>query len=237
MKEVQRGRRFVVFDDFLDEVTFSVARTMLARARFDKKDSVISPGDDGFAFRSKGVHFGEELGGTSTGGRPKVYEEIARCVHRERRLYGEGGTDWNRIGFTFWRYPVGNRLGWHNDAGGGRRGEFILFLHDRWRPSWGGELMILDEDTTALDHAETEHESATARMERILDTCPVSPTAVVPKPNRLVLVQAGTVHQIHRVDQTAKLERCTLTGFVSRHVSDRDREETREKLAASLGTS
>ncbi|MBB1158672.1 2OG-Fe(II) oxygenase family protein [Amycolatopsis dendrobii] len=232
MWEAQRGKRFVVIDDFLDANTLAAARSMVRRTSFRAVDSVISPNADGPAFRSHGVHFTD--GVPTGGGRPRTFEEIAAVVRRERALYGGWGTDWNRIGFTFWKYPAGSRLGWHNDAGGGRRGEFILFLHENWRPSWGGELMLLDAVSDIVNDVD-ELEPA-ARMEAVLDRCPLSPTAVLPRPNRLVLVQAATVHQIQRVDRTAGDNlRCTLTGFVSQDaVPGADRGAVRDKLLAAL---
>jgi Rps23 Pro-64 3,4-dihydroxylase Tpa1-like proline 4-hydroxylase len=235
MKVAQRAKRFIVIDNFLDEATLSATRHMMERAAFTQRPSVISPADDGDAFRSKGVRFGEDLGSSNSGGRPTVYEELARRVHLERDFYIDDGLGWNTIAFTFWKYPAGSRLGWHNDAGLGRYGEFILFLHEIWRPSWGGELMLLDEDPEALG-ATGGGDDPVAQMEVILNQCPTNPVAIVPKPNRLVLVKAGTVHQIHRVDRTAGEHlRCTLTGFVSRDPNaEIGRQSAREKMVGVL---
>lgn len=236
MKVAQRGERFLIIDDFLDEEALAATRRMFERADFTKVDSVISP-EDGAAFRSKGAQFKEELGGADAHGRPRVYQEVTRMVRMESELYGSGGAEWNRIGFSFWKYPAGSRLGWHNDAGGGRRGEFILFLHETWRPSWGGELMLLDEDPQALMGSDAGRPSPIALMETLLDRCPTSPVAILPKPNRLVLVKSGTIHQIHRVDHTAeKAFRCTLTGFVSRDIDAANPSLiAREVLTSALG--
>ncbi|WP_157429474.1 2OG-Fe(II) oxygenase [Actinomadura oligospora] len=234
MRVAQRGRRFLVIDDFLDEAALVATRGMVDRADYTKVDSVIAPDDDGPAYRSRGTQFTEELGGADVPGRPRVYREVTRTVRSHPELYGVGGTDWNRVGFTFWKYPAGSRLGWHNDEGGGRRGEFILFLHQRWRPSWGGELLLLDEDPEPLLGSVPAHPDPSVLMERLLDRCPTSPVAVLPRPNRLVLVKAGTVHQIHRVDRTAgDAVRRTLTGFVSQ--DDQSRRAARETFASTLG--
>ncbi|MFB7555998.1 2OG-Fe(II) oxygenase [Streptomyces brevispora] len=215
MREIQRGKRFVIIDDFLSEPVFSGAQDLLERATFTRRESVISE-EDGPAFRSKGVRFKEELGSVDAGGRPKVYEELARAVHAHSDFYGEASTDWNRIAFAFWKYPAGSRLGWHNDAGRGRRGEFILFLHDRWRPSWGGELKLIDEDPQPANADDDAESDLVRRMENRIDRSTTSPVAIVPKPNRLVLVKSDTVHTIGRVDPTAgDTLRRSLTGFVS----------------------
>ncbi|WP_290055712.1 2OG-Fe(II) oxygenase [Amycolatopsis solani] len=234
MEVSQRGKRFVVIDGFLDEAKLASARTMLSRANFAQVDSVISPAEDGMAFRAKGIQFRDDLCAVGVGGRPAVYEELVRTVHREREFYGEHEVDWNRIAFTFWKYPAKSRLGWHDDAGHGRRGEFIVFLHETWRPSWGGELMVLDVDPEEL--REVASDAPVSRMEALLDACPISPVAIAPRPNRLVLVKAETVHQIHRVDETAgESLRCTLTGFVSKDVRETNARSARERMAEALG--
>lgn len=235
MTVVQRANRFIVIDDFLDAATLSAARTMMQRATFREVPSVISPDADGSAFRSNGVRFGDDLGGSPAGGRPKVYEALAQRVHQERDFYVGGGPSWDTLAFTFWKYPAGSRLGWHNDAGHGRYGEFILFLHDVWTPSWGGELMLLDEEPATSDGAGTGADPV-AQMEALLDRSPTSPVAVMPRPNRLVMVKAGTVHQIHRVDRTAGDHmRCTLTGFVSRRSNaETARHGNREEMVGVL---
>jgi Rps23 Pro-64 3,4-dihydroxylase Tpa1-like proline 4-hydroxylase len=237
MKEVQRGKRFIVIDDFLSDEDFRAAQELMERAAFAQVDSVISPSEDGPAFRSKGVRFGDELGSTELAGRPNVYQEVARTVQRERDFYGQAGLDWDRIAFAFWKYPAGSRLGWHNDGGRGRKGEFILFLHDMWRPSWGGELMLVDEDPEPLAAGSVSRDDPVKWMETLLGRCTTSPVAILPKRNRLVLVKTETIHTIRRVDPTAgAFLRCTLTGFVWR---DLDREESRqrarEKFDAVLG--
>lgn len=237
MKEVQRGKRFIVIDDFLSDRDFSAAQNLMERATFTQVDSVISPSEDGPAFRSKGVRFGEELGSTEVVGRPKLYEEVARTVHLERDFFGEAGLAWDRIAFAFWKYPTGSRLGWHNDGGSGRRGEFILFLHHMWRPSWGGELMLVDEDSERLGAGDVRSDDPVAWMETLLGRCTTSPVAILPKRNRLVLVKTETIHTIRRVDPTAgAFLRCTLTGFVWRDLArDASRHSARAKFEAVLG--
>ncbi|WP_280362534.1 2OG-Fe(II) oxygenase family protein [Nocardia wallacei] len=220
MRETQRGDRFVVIDDFLDPAELTAARRMLHRASFESIESVVSPADDGRALRSRGTYFGPELGRPNVrGGRPAVYEKLGGVVHSEPGLYGRAERDWDRVSFAFWKYPAGSRLGWHNDAGQGRWGEFVLFLHERWPASWGGELLLLDVDAESLVRPDdAAPDNLLRRMEVLVERCPSNPVAIVPKPNRLVLVRTGTIHTISRVDPVAGDNlRCTLTGFVSAH--------------------
>lgn len=239
MRETERGERYVVFDDFLTGAAFDVAVDQLARAKMSVKQSVISPELDGHALRSDGISFPSSIGDGRPSGRPALYTRIAQVVHSEHQIFGKAGIDWDRLTFTFWKYPAGSRLGWHNDAGGGRRGEFILFLHREWDIAWGGELMLIDRDPVKiLDTCPVTEQIIAdhplARLGRILRECEVSPRAILPRPNRLVLVQANTVHTVRRVDQTATDHlRCTLTGFAFRETSDR-RDTNKERLKETL---
>lgn len=97
-------------------------------------------------------------------------------------------------------------------------------------------MLLLDVEPEELSGVEAAGGAPVAQMEAFLDACPVSPVAIAPKPNRLVLVKAETVHQIHRVDETAGDSlRCTLTGFVSRDVRDANAPSARERMAETLG--
>lgn len=228
MRQTERGSRYVVYDDFLAHEEFEQAIGLMARSGLADTQSVISPSLDGPATRSRGMTFTASIGDGQTNGRPAFFSRIAQAVHGETQLFGNAGAAWNKITFTFWQYPAGSRLGWHNDAGRGREGEFILYLHRQWDISWGGELMLIDRDPQSLLHragadgAALETASPDVRLREILRVCEVSPLAVLPRPNRLVLVKANTIHTVRRVDHTAEdNKRCTLTGFVYRDEASR----------------
>jgi hypothetical protein len=216
MQVTHRGSRYLIIDGFLDDATLAEVRRLMDRATFTEVESVIYPATDGNALRSRGTVLNGRSDGESGAGRPKAYERILKQVAAESEIFGTVGEDWDRVGFTFWQYPAGSRLSWHNDTGNGRRGEFIIFLHQEWKASWGGELMILDEDQPAGDGAIANGDDFIALMENQVRNSAQSPVAIVPRPNRLVLVKAGTAHQINRVDPTAESSRRTLTGFVSK---------------------
>jgi hypothetical protein len=103
--------------------------------RLSLAESVVAQGIDGPALRSKGISFPASIGDGSPNARPALYTKIARILYSENRLFGMPESGWNRVSFTFWQYPSGSRLGWHNDAGRGRQGEFIYYLHRFWDAS------------------------------------------------------------------------------------------------------
>lgn len=158
---------------------------------------------------------------------------IKEAVTTHPEIYGAAGSDWKVLSFALWQYPAGTRLGWHNDAGGGRTGEFILYLHDRWQPSWGGELIVLDE-FSPFDVQGLPAPERFAAIEKVVGQSRSNLTAIVPRPNRLVMVRAGTCHYINRVDGAAgSSRRRSLTGFASQPspaAKDRDRAARIDKL-------
>lgn len=211
---VHQGERFVVIDNFLSEEALARLREYAIITQHRDVDSVVDARIDGAALRSRGGVFGfadhvpDEGAGVAVGA-------IKDAVIAHPEIYGTAGSDWKALSFALWQYPAGTRLGWHNDAGNGRTGEFILYLHETWRPSWGGELILLDE-FIPLDAEGLPESERFAAIEEIVADSHGTLTAIHPRPNRLVMVRAGTCHYINRVDGAAgSAMRRSLTGFAS----------------------
>jgi Rps23 Pro-64 3,4-dihydroxylase Tpa1-like proline 4-hydroxylase len=136
---------------------------------------------------------------------------VMNTVCADESMFGKPKVDWQLSTFAFWQFPPGSRLSWHMDAGQGRTGEYILYLHERWEPSWGGELIILDRDLL-IDRTKSPLDRQ-AIVENFVKTSPSLHVAVYPRPNRLVMMRARTCHYINRVEPTAGDSRRTLTGF------------------------
>lgn len=214
MQKEQHGERFVVIDDFLPVEALARLREYADMTQHRDVDSVVDARLDGAALRSRGGLFGfaDRVPAEGPGEALSTIKD-AITVHPE--IYGTAGMDWKVLSFSLWQYPAGTRLGWHNDAGNGRTGEFILYLHEQWRPSWGGELIVLD----AFSPLEVEGLPVAQRfaaIENIVASSRSTLTAIHPRPNRLVMVRAGTCHYINRVDSAAgSARRRSLTGFAS----------------------
>lgn len=242
MRLTERGKRYVVYDDFLPPKEFERAVKLMERSSLAETQSVIWPEGDGPAHRSRGVSFAASIGDGGISGRPLVFTSIAQAVREETAVFGEASVDWDKLTFTFWQYPADSRLSWHNDAGRGRQGEFIVYLHREWDISWGGELLLIDREPRALlktcgaSTDTVEQAGPQAVLNQILRTCEISPLAVLPRPNRLVMVKSNTVHTVRRVDRTAgPNRRCTLTGFAYHgSLTDRDPELGREAARHAL---
>lgn len=234
MTVVQHGSRYAVIDDFLSPDALSNLRDFAASKTYLPIDSVIDAETDGTAMRSRGGLVGvhEALGSTSV---DVALECVRQSALRHPEIYGHAPGDWAVMSFAFWQYAAGIRLGWHNDAGNARTGEYILYLHDEWRPSWGGELVILDEPQQ-LDLSHTSIKERSRAIESAVAASSHMLTAIFPRPNRLVLVRAGTCHYINRVDKAAgSAKRISMTGFVSRPEANVVDSEKLSRLDAVLG--
>ncbi|KUN75298.1 hypothetical protein AQJ66_36150 [Streptomyces bungoensis] len=198
-----RGDRFVVIDDLLPQADFEDTATAFEHIRLKPVLSTIDPVYDGFAYRG-----GEERQHLGAHGddAPRWQRAVDEQITAHLDLLGAPGRA-ERLSLTLsaWGYPAGSRLSWHNDAGAGRIGAYVYFTHRTWDTDWGGGLALIDEasradaaDGAALLHTATH------------------PVLVLPRPNRLVVFRAHTMHAVQRVDATAgdRLRR-TFTGFIT----------------------
>lgn len=239
MNVVASGARYRVIDDFLPPDQLAEIRAVMERRRFEEVASVIYPETDGHAFRSRGAVLRQDTGAPTAESRdrdeqPAAYRTILGELGSHADMFGVPGQDWSAVGFSFWQYPAGSRLGWHNDVASGRLGEFVFFLHEEWKASWAGELLILDADPETLG-VDTTGMSAMEAVEAKASLASHALTAVVPKPNRLVLVREGTIHCINRVDRTAGTTlRQTMTGFVA-GAAPAPEQRSVDRLSSLLG--
>lgn len=243
MKLVASGERFRVIDDFLDPKDLDSIRRLMGEREFEEVPSVVDSDADGSAFRSRGAVLRHDAAWAQadTAGlsaMPGGYLAVLRELHSHSDFFGDAGTDWSIVGLSFWRYPAGSRLGWHNDVAVGRQGEFVFFLHEEWKASWGGELLLLDADPATVGDVDPDLPAYRA-VEAKVGLAPYALTAVVPKPNRLVLVKEGTIHCIQRVDRTAgETLRQTMTGFVAAGLPEKrsERGNNIDRLVSLLGS-
>ncbi|ALT79273.1 hypothetical protein AT984_20815 [Paucibacter sp. KCTC 42545] len=211
------GQRYVIIDNFLPVDLLAELRKYLTSIEFNRFDSVVDPSIDGPAFKSKGWllnSLNRDIGAPLQA----AMQALAEAVRSHPQIYGRSEQDWTEMSFSFWQYEAGTRLGWHNDAGNGRTGEYIIYLHDEWKPGWGGELMILDEAAN-VDSVDLAKKTQFSLIEDIVERSSTNLTAIRPRPNRLVMVQAGTCHFINRVDASAgAIRRLSMTGFAARPI-------------------
>ncbi|MEU1290539.1 2OG-Fe(II) oxygenase [Kitasatospora sp. NPDC005856] len=232
MKLAASGERFRVIDDFLPEGDLEEIRALARRRPFHEVASVVNAEADGLAHRSRGALLRQDAvllsEDTEVVGMPNAYHAVLQELHSRRDMFGVAGEDWTVVGFSFWRYPAGSRLGWHNDVDA--RGEFVFFLHEEWNASWAGDLTLLDADPATVE-IDTTGMSPLEAVEAKAGAASHALTSIVPKPNRLVLIKEGTIHCIQRVDRTAgENVRQTMTGFVGINPPEKQQQADNSNL-------
>jgi len=104
-------------------------------------------------------------------------EMIRNCAAKSPNLIGKYPSDWWGLTCRLYAYGAGTRADWHTDAAG-YTGAFVYYVHPLWNRSWGGDLLVrVDDMSLAAD-------------------CGIF---VTPRPNRLVLLKAGTEHAVSRL--------------------------------------
>ena len=126
-------------------------------------------------------------------------------------------------------YPVGSKNPWHFDLG---FSTYTYYLHKNWQANWDSTLLVLPEGSVDFEQVlplkeGTVHYDSYADLESPMEMFEQSDkfksiidkgfgTFVSPKPNRLVLIKAGVVHGINRVDSDAGYNiRVSLTGAIA----------------------
>ncbi|MFF9345356.1 MULTISPECIES: 2OG-Fe(II) oxygenase [unclassified Streptomyces] len=197
------GERYVVIDDLLPAADFEATAEAFTRISLKPVLSTIDPVYDGFAYRG-----GEERQDLARNAddTPRWQRAVKeRITAHLDLLAAPGRAEHLSLTISAWGYPAGSRLSWHNDAGAGRIGAYVYFTHRAWDSDWGGGLAVFDEESRpdAADGA------------ALVDSAG-HPTLILPRPNRLVVFRAHTMHAVQRVDTTAgdRLRR-TWTGFIT----------------------
>lgn len=123
-------------------------------------------------------------------------------------------------------YPVGSKNPWHMDLGATT---YTYYLHKKWEINWDSTLLVLPKGSVDFKQP-LKVLPGTKRYDSYRDLVSLElfeqeeknrnlieygmGTFVSPKPNRLVLINGGTVHGVSRVDSDAGQNmRVTLTGF------------------------
>ncbi|TDZ77127.1 2OG-Fe(II) oxygenase [Mycobacteroides salmoniphilum] len=199
------GRQYAVYDDVFDEDQLRVAQNTVTPNVLTPVLSPINRLHDGLAFKGTGPRgsLRADLGDLD---RNDVVQQLAaHCV----RAVGEGVCNEVRTwaySSTYMAYTAGTQLSWHDDREEDWVGVFSFYL-DPWSSQWGGELDILDCDSSHLPVRATYDESVLH--------APLNATAVFPRINRVVAMKTGTLHRVRRVDQLAGSNvRRTISGSV-----------------------
>jgi hypothetical protein len=111
------------------------------------------------------------------------------------------GDDWSEITYQSHVLPRNSKSSWQ--GGLDKYPTAILFTHPRWSPEWGGELLVAEvPESYDATTQETGRHLTHEWWDGYLSEVGVG-ISVQAKPNRIVLMPAGTWHMTTRVDPDA----------------------------------
>jgi hypothetical protein len=117
-------------------------------------------------------------------------DAIMNAAARPGSILGKQMIDWVAVTTSIYAYGAGTRANWHDD-GRYYSGAYIYYAHRHWERDWGGDFLALapgSEDGIGV--------------------------AVLPRPNRLILVKSGAPHSVGRISSAAGTNiRRSITGF------------------------
>ncbi|MEW1698514.1 2OG-Fe(II) oxygenase [Streptomyces sp. NPDC093249] len=224
--------QFAVHDDVLPAAEFDLLWRHLQSVRYKQVD----PGRPGspwlvenrLPLAGPGLTLpSHEYGSERAGAASPLHRLTARITAlaaEARPLLGTPGTDWRTCSATPYLYGAGAGLAWHTDYA--YAGTYIFYAHPRWEAHWGGELIVADASCRIpyCPPGQIDPDSTAERLASPLDRGAMSRhllgpgigRTVLPKPNRLVLLQGGHPHRITRVDPAAGDHmRASVAGFFS----------------------
>jgi hypothetical protein len=231
MKVVKQTDRYVVLDDVLPAEQFALMVEYAARSDYARNPRWIKPWDLGDEMpwqtgetvhtRGKALHAQDPRRAYPTG---TAVDLLLRRI-LDSRFYREHVAD-TYVTARGYLHPPGSGLDWHDDEGR-FAGAYTYYVHPRWHASWGGELMIVEDDLPRSSLPEKRH-MRDGRVETVTGTWDVltkddlsqllldgatSTEFVFPKPNRLVLLRRGVWHRVNVVKRNAAFARAAIAGF------------------------
>lgn len=136
----------------------------------------------------------------------------ALIVDVDVRSFLEKLGGWSSLTIRAYLYPSGSGLTWHTD----RKcvAAYVYYAHERWEPSWGGELLIDQKGQSEVGCGATVDSKLYPRYPGLSAS---SGSFFFPIPNSLVLLQGGTPHCVKRVEPAAgNRARASVSGFFYR---------------------
>jgi hypothetical protein len=138
-------------------------------------------------------------------------DHIIDLLKANEEILGKEGDTWNQVVLRSYIYPRETKLSWHNDAG--YVGAIILYTHQYWGSTWGGELLVAE---TSAKITEGGGPLDTKWRDDMIGHFGMG-HYITPKPNRVVITGPGVWHQIARVDADAGENcRCSIVGFLKK---------------------
>lgn len=141
-----------------------------------------------------------------------VFDAILKNIDSFTPWVGQQGVDWEFFFARAYLYQAMEGLSWHRDNNYNAAGAFVYYAHPQWDVQWGGELLIASHISKDIVYPKKEtYEGDKKHLGSHLDNSFENEILmemglghyILPKPNRLVLLQSGILHTIKKVDRAA----------------------------------
>lgn len=229
MQITHNDENITIVDNFLDDDTLLKVRDQSECLKMEK----LQLGDDkvyklnvGEIYKSENKYWTHKLPWNNNF-EPFIHRLVDFIAQNKTCLPKE---KFDKISCMLHVYLKGSELSWHRDGALGG-GAYSFYIHDEWRHTWGGNLMIADSTTkmkptrkmpgTVLEDMLGREYNARSRTwnlktESEMVMTPGHGRYFAPLPNRLMITTGEIVHKVERVDSTAgENSRRSLTGFFS----------------------
>ncbi len=241
-QKIMENNSCIIYDDFLAEEDYQKLYqhcVMLDYKRINTQGIINSVWDlsNGFPLRSeKNIIYHADLAT-----KPNVswsyptnspfdlfIDHINRMLPNTEHIIGSpsGTAGWNQFSVTSWIYPQNTGLSLHDDGSGVYTGAYVYFLSPKWKPHWGGLLIMLGEEANqAIQQHKNETNAYQFHRKRWLHLSELGRIAmetgpahcIFPKRNRMVFIANDAYHMVTQVTPSAgDHTRISLAGFFNR---------------------
>jgi len=229
MNIVHSDENITIVDNFLEDDTLALIRDQsecLKMRKLELGDDKVYKLNVGDIYKSEKKYWSDKLPWNNNF-EPFIHKLIDFVKQNETCLPKQ---QFEKISCMLHVYLAGAELSWHRDGALGG-GAYSFYIHDEWRHTWGGNLLIADQKTkirptrplpgTALEDMlgrDFKSRSRTWNLKKESDMImsPGHGRYFAPLPNRLMITTGEIVHKVERVDYAAgENSRRSLTGFFS----------------------
>ena len=190
------NEQLIVYDNFLPEETF---KELQYEAR--THDYVLVPHGDDVAYK---LNTGDIYKTTRKYWSDNTKDKFIKWFDAMTEL---NPVPCEKFSLMAHAYRAGAEIDWHIDYSS--LASYSFYLHDEWKPQWGGNLLVSDYNETV----DVQGNNGTVFDNNPSVCNPGYGSWYSPAPNRLVIIKK-VFHKVERVDQAAGNNvRLSFTGF------------------------
>jgi len=227
MQVVYNDKNITIVDDFLDDDTLAKVRDQsecLKMKKLELGDDKVYKMNVGDIYKSENKYWSNKRPWNNNF--EPFMEALIEFIDNCKTCLPE--KQFEKISCMLHVYLSGSELSWHRDGALGG-GAYSFYIHNEWRHTWGGNLLVADSSTkvtsinplpgTSMEDMIGKQYNVRSRTWNLDDESgmimnPGYGRYFAPLPNRLMITTGEVVHKVERVDQSAgENSRRSLTGF------------------------